>query len=174
MLIMVGLVVLASTAPRAQHMPDLSGQWVLESLAPPVSDMPRALSIRQSLVRTNVRGEAVKPFFKDITIDREFESGTRTETFLIGVVGGKDPGTRVDGSPDGPYTRTAVVWEGNTLAIERGSHTGPTPETGVWTERREVWSLKGADRLLVAVTSRSSVDDPKTVTLTYRRERPTR
>jgi hypothetical protein len=174
MLIMVGLTVLAATAPAAQRMPDLSGQWVLQSTAPPVSDMPPALSIRQSLVRTNVRGAAVKPFFKDITIDREFASGTRTETFLIGVVGGVVPGTRVDGSPTGPYIRTAVVWDGSALAIERRTYTGPTPEEGVWTERREEWSLKGADRLLVAVTSRSSVADPKTVTLMYRRERPTR
>jgi hypothetical protein len=61
------------------------------------------------------------------------------------------------------------MWEGNALTIERASHTGPTRETGVWTERREVWSLEAANRLRVAVTSRSSVDDSKTVTLVYRR-----
>jgi hypothetical protein len=165
----VALVALASTSPTAQDKPDFSGLWVLETAAPPVPDIPRALSIRQSLVRTNVRGEPVKPFFKDITVDREFESGTRTETFLISVVGGVVPGLREDGSPTGPQVHTAVKWEGNALAIERGSHTGPTPETGVWTERREVWSLEAAGRLRVSVTSRSSVDDSRTVTLVYRR-----
>jgi hypothetical protein len=165
---LVALVVLASTAPAAQDKPDLSGHWVLETRTPSVSNIPRALSIRQSLVRTNVRGEPMKPFFKDITMDREFESGTSTETFLIGVVGGMVPGL-ADGSPASAQIRTAVRWEGNALAIERGTHTGPTPGTGVWTERLEIWSLEAADRLRVAVTSRSAAEDSKTVTLVYRR-----
>jgi hypothetical protein len=75
----------------------------------------------------------------------------------------------VDGSPTGAHIQTAVRWEGNALAIERGSRTGPIPETGVWTERREVWSLEVADRFRMAITSRSSVDDSKTVMLVYRR-----
>jgi hypothetical protein len=163
-------VVLASTTPAPQDKPDFSGRWILETPAPPVADMPRALTIHQSLVRTNVRGEPMKPFFKDITVDREFESGTRSETFWIGVEGGIAPGLREDGSRDGAYIHTAVRWEDNTLAIERGSHTGPTPETGVWTERREVWSLEANGRLRVAITTRSSVDGSKTVTLVYRRQ----
>jgi hypothetical protein len=35
-----------------------------------------------------------------------------------------------------------IRWEGNALAIEPNSHTGPTPRSGSWTERREVLSLE--------------------------------
>lgn len=166
----VVLVVLASTTRAAQDKPDFSGRWILETPAAFAADMPRALSIRQSLVRTTVRGEPMKPFVRDITVDREFESGTRSETFLIGVVGGIVPGLREDGSPNGAHVHTAVGWEDNALAIERGSYTGPTPETGAWVERREVWSLEAHGRLRVAITTRSSVDGSKTVILVYRRQ----
>jgi hypothetical protein len=166
----VALVALASTAPAAQDKPDFSGRWILETRAPSGADVPRTLTIRQSLVRTNVRGEPIKPFFKDITLEREFASGTRSETLWIGVVGGIVPGLREDGSPDGAKVHTAVMWEDHTLAIERGSHTGPNPETGVWTERREVWSLEHDGRLRVAITTRGSGNGAKTVTLVYRRQ----
>ena len=96
----VAVLVLASTASRAQDTPDLSGQWVLESPAPSISDVPLALSIRQSLVRTAVRREATKPFFIDIIVDRDFATGTLSETLLIGVTGGVVPGLRADGSPN--------------------------------------------------------------------------
>ena len=55
----VALVVLASTTSAAQDKPDFSGHWILETPAPSGADVPRALTIRQSLVRTNVRGEPV-------------------------------------------------------------------------------------------------------------------
>jgi hypothetical protein len=165
----VVLVLVVATPRAAQEEPDFSGRWILESPSPPAPDTPRALSVRQSLVRTNVRGEAMKPFFNDITIDREFESGTRSETHQIGVVGGVVPGFREDGSPDGPRRHHAVKWDGNALLFESGSYTGQAPETGVWDERREVWSLDPNGRLRLAITTRSSVDGSRTVTLVYRR-----
>jgi len=52
----------------------------LDSPSPESAEIPRALSVRQSLVTTNVRGEPIGPFFKDITIEPEVEGSTRAET----------------------------------------------------------------------------------------------
>jgi hypothetical protein len=163
------LVVLAAIGLAAQNGPDFSGRWILASSEQSGPDIPRALSVRQSLVRTTVRGEPMKPFFKDIAIDREFESGTRSETFTIGVVGGVVPGVRADGTPSGPRGHHAVKWDGNALVFESGSYSGETPETGAWAERREVWTLDPDGRLRLTITTRSSDDVARTVALIYRR-----
>src|SRR5712691_11452937 len=80
----------------AQDTPDFSGHWVLESASPSTADIPRALSVTMSLVRTNVRGEPMNPFFKDITVAQQLANGTSSETYQIGVVGGSlgTPGGR--------------------------------------------------------------------------------
>jgi hypothetical protein len=154
----------------AQDTPDFSGDWVLESAPQSAADIPKRLSVRQSLTRTNVRGEPMKPFFKDITVARELANGRRSETYQIGIAGGTVPGPRTDGSADGPRTHRRVEWEERTLVIENGSYTGPTRESGQWTERREVWSLDPGGRLRLAITTRSSVGASSTVTLLYRRQ----
>lgn len=159
----------AAVGLAAQDKPDFSGRWVLASSEQPGPDTPRALSVRQSIVRTTVRGEPMTPFCKDIAIDLEFESGTRSETRAIGIIGGVVPGIRKGGSPDGPHGHHAVTWDQNALIFESGNYTGETPGTGVWDERREVWSLEPDGRLRVAMTTRSSVDAARTVTLMYRR-----
>jgi hypothetical protein len=164
------LVLVAALALIVQDKPDFSGRWVLVASGEPGSDTPRALSVRQSLVRTNVRGEPMTPYFKDISIEREFASGTRSETHPIGIVGGFVSGTVGTGKPAGSRSHHAVKWDGNALVFEQGSYTGELPETGVWTERREVWSLDPDGRLRVTITSRSSADVSGTsATLTYRR-----
>jgi hypothetical protein len=150
----------------AQDTPDFSGHWVLES-SPSAADIPRALSVTMSLVRTNVRGEPMNPFFKDITVVRELANGTSSETYQIGVVGGSLGGS-VDG--DFPSRHYRVVWEKQVLVIETGNYTGPTPESGQWAERREAWSLDPEGRLRLAFTSRSSGSASSTVTLVYRRQ----
>lgn len=63
-------IVMASlgAALAAQDKPDFSGSWTLES-GSPGADIPRTLSVSQSLVRTNVRGEPVRPFFKNWHIE---------------------------------------------------------------------------------------------------------
>ena len=165
----VVLIVLASSSVPAQDSPDFTGRWILESPSQPAPDTPGALSVRQLLVSTNVRGEPMRPFFKDITIEREFESGTRSETHEIGVVGGVLPVLGADGRTSGPNLHHAVRWDANALVFESGSYTGQRPETGVWTERREVWSLDSNDRLHLMITTRSSVDALRTVALVYRR-----
>ncbi|MCA1563596.1 MAG: hypothetical protein LC804_26230 [Acidobacteria bacterium] len=117
----------------AQDKPDFSGSWVLESGAQAAGDIPQALSVSQVLVRTNVRGEPMKPFYKDITVTRVLESGTRSETYQIGIMGGTVAGQAADGTATGPRTHHRVAWMEQSLVIESGSHTGPAPASGQWT-----------------------------------------
>ena len=168
---LVGLV-LVSTPVAAQQGTDFSGHWVLESEGQAGSETPVALKVQQSIRRTNVRGEPMKPFFSDITVVREFKSGTTSETYLIGVLGGTVPGGSVaHGRSSEPYTHFSVTWEGETLVIKTGTHTERLPETGDWTEREERWSLEPQRRLHVVVTARSSADaSTKVTTLVYRRQ----
>jgi hypothetical protein len=160
---------LATVGVAAQDKPDFSGRWVLASPRQSEADVPLALSVRQMLVRTTVRGEPMQPFFRDITIERQFETGARSENHLIGVQGGTVSGLRADGIPAGPTNHHAVEWEGNTLVFESGSYTGQRPETGTWAERREIWSLDADGRLRVAIITSSSNDGSKDMTLMYRR-----
>jgi hypothetical protein len=111
----------------------------------------------------------MQPFFREITITRTLATGTPSETYAIGIVGGSTSG--VGSGVRGPSTHHRVDWEEQSLVIERGSFTGPAPETGEWTERREVWWLDSSMRLHLAITTRSSVDAPTSVELTYRRQR---
>src|SRR6476646_8696313 len=97
------VVVVSLTEPlAAQEKPDFSGSWILESGASG-TDIPQALSVRQALVRTNVRGEPMQPFFKDITVTRVLASSTRSETYQIGGVGGS-VSSRADGGFAGQRT----------------------------------------------------------------------
>jgi hypothetical protein len=153
----------------AQNTPDFSGEWVLESTSQTGPDIPRALSVSQSVVRTNVRGEPMKPFFKDVTVARRLETGTRSETYQIGVVGGTVSG-RATGSTHGPSNHYRVVWEEQSLVIENESYRGLTPDSGQWAARREVWSLDSPGRLRLEITTRDSVGASRTITLVYRRK----
>jgi hypothetical protein len=157
------VVVIVSVGARiaAQDKPDFSGSWILESRSTE-ADIPQTLSVSQSLVRTNVRGEPMTPFFKDITVTRVLATGTRSDTYQIGVVGGT--------VSDGPRTHYRVAWEEQALVIESGRHTGPVPESGDWAERREVWSLESGVRLRLTITTRSSVGAAGTVVLVYQRQ----
>jgi hypothetical protein len=76
------VAVLLESHPSAQGRPDFSGSWVLESASSDI-DIPQALSISQTLVGTTVRGEPMKPFFKDITVTRTFANGSSSETYQI-------------------------------------------------------------------------------------------
>lgn len=164
------VLVCAVVQLAAQDKPDFSGSWVLESEAQAAPDTPQSMSVSQTLVRTNVRGEPMDPFYRDITVTRAFESGTRSETYPIGGVGGTAPGLSAGGIVTGPRTHYRVVWVEQSLVIQNGSHTGPQPESGQWTERREIWSLEPDGRLRLAITTRSSVEDSRTVILVYRRQ----
>jgi hypothetical protein len=162
-LLAIALSMLLGAFAQAQDGIDFTGRWILDSPSPASAQAPRALSVRQSLVTTNVRGEPMRPFFKDITIERQVEGSTSAETYQIGVVGGVVGGVGTGGR------HYAVKWDANVLVFENGSYTGQTPETGVWTESREAWSLDSEGRLHVVITTRSSSDPPRTVALVYRR-----
>lgn len=167
----VALSMLIRAFVQAQDGVDFSGRWILESPSSASAEAPRALSVRQSLVTTNVRGEPMTPFFKDITIEREVEGSTRAETHRIGVVGGVAGGLiSTSGTAGNPRGHQAVKWEANALVFESGSYTGQSPETGVWTARREAWSLDPDGRLHVVITTRGSSDAARTVALVYRRQ----
>jgi hypothetical protein len=168
----IALIVLAAVGVAAQNKPDFSGRWVLATPQQSDADVPLALSVRQTLERTTVRGEPMEPFFRDITIERQFETSARSETHLIGVQGGVVPGIRAGGGPIGPTAHHAVKWDGNALVFESASYSGQRPETGVWTERREVWSRDPDGRLRVVITTRSSVDAPTETRVVYRRPDP--
>jgi hypothetical protein len=165
---LAGLLGLTSVL-AAQAAPDFTGRWILISPALPPPDIPRALSVRQSLVNTNVRGESMRAFFRDITIERDVDGSTRTETYTIGVEGGVVPGLTSDGKSLGPTEHHAVRWDASALVFESDTHTGESPGSGVWMERRETWSLDSDGRLHVVIITRGSVDAARTVALVYRR-----
>ena len=158
--------------PVVQDKPDFSGRWILVSADPPGPDVPRAMTVTQQLVSTTVRGEAMTPFFKDITIERETATSTRSETSWLGVNGGVVGGI-VGSIPSGgqPTWRGHhnVMWDGTTLVFEQGAYTGETYQTGVWSERRETWSLAADGRLHVAIASKSSTDPARSIALVYRK-----
>lgn len=160
------LVMLVSSAALAQDKPDFSGRWTLVEPTR-ADDIAAVLVVRQTVTRTNVRGEPMTPYFKEISIEREFASVRRSETHAIGIVSGSVSGTTA--GPAGPRTHHAVTWDANALVFEQGSYTGEAREAGVWSERREVWSLEADGRLRVTITSRSSAGPGTTTNLTYRR-----
>jgi hypothetical protein len=150
-----------------QDKPDFSGRLILAE-ATRGNDIARVLVVRQTVARTNVRGEPIAPYFNEISIEREFASATPAETHAIGIVGGFVSGTAAGSA--GPRSQHAVTWDGNALVFENGTYTGKLPETGVWAERREVWSLDADGRLRVSITTRGSADVAgTTVSHTYRR-----
>jgi hypothetical protein len=164
----VTVAVAAAAVLIAQAHPDFSGRWILET-GESVSDVPTVLSVRQSLVRTGARGERLKAPSEGIAIDRGFEQATRSETYQIGVSGGVVSGLGKDGGPGGASRHDAVKWDGNELVFENGTYPADPRETGVWSERREVWTLAPDGRLRVVITTRSSAGAPRSVTLQYRR-----
>lgn len=162
---LVVVIVLLGAELAAQDKPDFSGSWTLESTLS-AAEIPRTLSVTQSIVRTNVRGEPTEPFFKDITVTRALVSGTRSDTYEIGLVGGTVSGPG-NGIVNGSRTYQRVVWEEQALVIESG--TGPAPQSG-WADRREVWTLDSNARLRLTITTSTSVDAPRTIVLVYRRQ----
>ena len=163
---------LAIVGLTAQDEPDFSGRWVLDtpSLASP--DVPRVLAVRQTLVRTTVTGRPMEPYYKDLVVEREFDSGVRSRSYVIGAVGGVVPGVDRLGRPTDPSAserRFSVRWDADRLVIEEASYALPKSETRAFTEHTEVWSLDESGRLVMSVTERSSEAAPVTRTLTYLR-----
>ena len=169
---MLSIVVAASVV--AQDRPDFSGRWVLESPSAAGPDVARSLTVRQPIVRTNVSGAPMEPVFEELTVERRYASGTRSDTYRFGVggtVGGGNRAGRGTGANGMiPETRVSLRWDGSLLVLDTGSYSGPTREAGPYTERTEVWQLNDAGRLVLSVTSRGSGVDATSQTLTYRKE----
>ncbi len=165
----VALSLFVSALAHAQAGTDFTGRWTLEVPTQAPAETPLALSVRQSVVSVNVRGEPMTPFFRDIAIERALQDGTRSETRSIGIVGGLVGGRSPTGGP-GLRTSYSTRWDGNTLVFENRSDTESGPEAGEWTERRETWSLDSRDRLHVTIATRSSSDPPRTIEAVYRRQ----
>jgi hypothetical protein len=163
------LSILSTISLLGQTQPDFSGHWLLVDLEPSAPDVPKSLSVQQTIVRTNVRGEPIEPFYDTITITRQFESGPRSQTHKIGVIGGIVPGRRPDGSLNGPTENFRVKWDGDVLILETSTSIGHPRQPEHRVERRELWSLDPNRRLRVVTTTRSSGSPPATVTSVYRR-----
>jgi len=148
--------------------PDFSGVWLRE-LVVAGPDVPEAMSIKQSLVRTNIYGKPMKPFFRDITVTRSWGNVTGAESYNIGTLGGTISG-QAGGELDSLRTHHRVAWQERALVFESGSYTGSAPETGNWTERREVWKLDSRGRLHVTLTTRSAGDVTREAAAVYRRQ----
>lgn len=168
------LSMLVAATVAAQDKPDFSGRWILETSAGASRDVARSLTVRQPVVRTNVYGAPMPPFFKELSVERQFVTDVRTDIYQIGVeggmVGGVLPANR-GAAPDVnvSQTRFSVRWEDNRLVIDSGSYSGPTREAGPYTEHTEVWQLDAAGMLVVSITDRGSGIASTTKTLTYRK-----
>ena len=168
------LSMLVAAIVAAQDKPDFSGRWILDTAAGAGPDVARSLTVRQPVVRTNAYGAPMPPFFKELTVERQFVTDVRTETYQIGVVGGMvggvlpaNRGTAADVNVS--ETRFSVRWEDNRLVIETGRYSGPTREAGPYTEHTEVWQLDTAGMLILSITDRGSGIASTTKTLTYRK-----
>ena len=158
-------IVMTAMTTADTGVPDFSGRWVLEPGQESVADVARAMSITQALVS----GEPVSSPIRQVTVVRDFTTSSQTETYRIGASSITVPGWWL-GEPKGPKTRQRVAWQDTTLVIDRGSYTGPAPEAGQWTERRETWSLDPAGRLRLTIITRGSDRPVTTDVQLYRRE----
>ena len=168
------LTPLVAVGLAAQDKPDFSGNWVLQDPPQPGVDIPRTLAIRQPLQRTTVLGKPMPPAFLHLTIERHFESGVSAETYHVGTEGGTVSGIVGDGRSvqdvNRARSRVSVRWDGDRLQIETGRYSGPTRDSGPYTEHTEVWWLDEQGRLLITVVDRRSDSELATRTLTYRRQ----
>jgi hypothetical protein len=166
MRIWLGLLVsLIAGTTAAQEKPDFTGVWVLVAPRDGAMDAAPELSVRQWLEHTtSVRGVAVD--IPHVAIERHFQSGVRSESYTIGIVGGS--GSAGANVPT-VTTEYAVKWDGDRLVIETSRYSGPTRESGPHSEHDEVWSLDAQGTLGMTVTDRGSGTESRTTQLTYRK-----
>jgi hypothetical protein len=166
--IWLGLLVSVIAGPTAaQEKPDFTGEWVLMAPYGGAMDAAPELSVRQWLEhKTSVRGVPID--IPHVTIERQFQTGVRSESYQIGIVGGMTSGS-ISANVPGVRTQYAVKWDGDRLVIETGRYSGPTRESGPYSEHDEVWSLDAQGTLVMTVTDRGSGTETRTTQLTYRK-----
>jgi hypothetical protein len=168
------LSILVAATVGAQDKPDFSGRWILEPSTDVGPDVARSLTVRQPVVRTNVFGAPMPPLFKELSVERQFVTDVRTETYQIGVVGGTVGGVVPTNRAPAPNvnaseTRLWVRWENDRIVIDTGNYSGSSRETGPYSEHSEIWQLEAAGRLILSITDRGSGIASTTKTLTYRK-----
>lgn len=168
------LVAQAAAGTGMPPKPDFSGHWTLVAAQPADAGVAKALDVRQTVTRTNIRGEPMAPFFSTIEIERRFDANTTTATHLIGIVGGTVGGVAsarggARSAPRPIHSHQAVRWDDRTLVFEHGTSTGDAWQTGEWTERRETWTLRADELLEVTIATSGSNERARNMTASYRR-----
>jgi hypothetical protein len=168
------LSILVADPVEAQDKPDFSGHWVLATSAGSGPDVAQSLTVRQPIVRTDVFGAPIEPYFKELTVEREVGSRVRTDTYQIGLEGGTvgavaSAGGGINPNANRSQTRFSVRWEGDRLVIETASNSGPTSQAGPYTEHTEVWQLNASGMLILSITDRGSGIGSTSITLAYRK-----
>ena len=155
-------------APQRPTEPDFSGRWALVTADGTPTDIPVALIVHQTIQRTNIRGEPMPPYFKELIVEREYKTWRRVDRYQIGLAGGSISGS-VRGEPISSTT-DSVVWRGRVLEIRHGQYSGSAAESGTYSEHGEDWSLDGKNGLIVVTTDRGSETGTRRSTATYRRQ----
>jgi hypothetical protein len=168
------VLALLSIAPAAaQDKPVFTGQWVLVRLEGPAGEVAQALTVHESIVHASARDTRNARSLKRLRVERQFESGARSESYDIGLIGGSVaglvPGAGQQNDPRQSQTRHSTQWDGNRLVIKTGSYSGPTRDSGPYREHKEVWWLDEQGRLVITMTDRGSDVPPETRTATYRK-----
>jgi hypothetical protein len=145
--------------------PDFSGEWVLARASRSTEENASILTVRQTVTRTTMRGEPMKPWFSGLAVERRSKRGIMSDSYRIGLISGTVSG------PPGSVERTtvAVKWEGDHLIIRTGKYSGPPQEPGPYTEHEEMWWLDRKGRLFISVTDRGSNITPTSVQFVYRK-----
>jgi hypothetical protein len=164
------VVLLAGGASQKPKEPDFSGEWVLVKATGSVSNPARALSVQQTITSTTRRGGPMKPYYSDLRIERQLDSGAVAESYKIGLIRGSVSGTAAGASsPQNERTVVAVKWQGNDLTITTGRYSGSPEQPGPYTEHQEIWSLDADGRLSIRTTDESSAAAVARATLVYQR-----
>jgi hypothetical protein len=148
----------------AEKKPAFTGRWVLAGPIDSTSDTAHELTVR--------RRQSLDAPFELLTVERRFRSGVRSDMYQVGLEAGTVGGIAgpIDSS-GGAVTSTwfSSRWDGDTLVIKTGTYSGPSRDSGPFTEHAEVWSLDRQGRLHITTTDRSSGTESKTTNLVYRR-----
>jgi hypothetical protein len=115
---------------------------------------------RAPVTRTNVGGEPIPPGYLHLSVRGEGPSGTTTDTYLIGTIGGIVGGS-IDRSGNripAPSVHFETTWCGDTLTFLTRRDGPDGPHTGDWSERSESWSLASA--ALTARTTTATATQP--------------
>jgi hypothetical protein len=164
------LVVFLNSADQVPKKPDFSGEWVLVRASGSTTEQAAEISVRQTITRTTIRGEPMKPWFSELSVVRYSRHSTGSDSYKIGLIGG----TVSSGAPPAlreQRTSVAVTWRGDDLIIQTGTYDGPAQDPGPYTEHEEVWSLDPEGKLLITVRDRGSNIKKTTVQLVYRRQK---